>query len=380
MTKFKCNTQRQLAVFDAPQSEITLIKRNLNMTSDIQLLQAIENQIQANEESIEYYITDYPIDVLVQKLETEFIIIPDYQRKNIWESSRKSRFIESVLMGLPIPLLFFWQNQQTGKLEVVDGAQRMQTLREFLNNQLTLKDLKRLDLLNGKKYSDLMDNRKSILNNKSIRAIVLSHKTDAASRIELFDRINTGSKIANPAEIRRGLLQGKFYELVEKMAENPLFNQLANISEAKKKEGEREELITRFFAYGDGLEGYKSNVSDFQFFYTQKMNQRFEQEPYLIQKYQQRFERIMQFFAEKYPTGFHYRGRVPRARFEGMAISVYLAEKERPNILNTITPDECQAIFESKEFQAIVRADGANSIKQLKARLYFAKDKLLESH
>lgn len=350
------------------------------MESKTQIDKLIEEQIRENEKSIDYYITDYPIEVLVQKLDSGYIFIPEYQRKNIWELRRKSRFIESVLMGLPIPLLFFWQNQQTGKIEVVDGAQRMQTLQEFLHNQLTLTQLERLDLLNNKKYDDLLDNRKLIFKNKAIRAIVLSHKVDVETRIELFDRINTGSKIAEPAEIRRGLLQGPFYNLVENLSQNPLFNKLAPISEARQKEGEREELITRFFAYGDGLDGYKQNVSNFQFAYTKKMNKEFARNPYLAQEYQRRFERIMQFFADKYPSGFQHRGRIPRARFEGMAISVYLAEKEYPGILNQVTTEECQAIFESDEFQKIVRADGANSTKQLKTRLNFAKNKLLERH
>lgn len=348
------------------------------MESKTQISKSIEEQIREHEKSIDYYITDYPVEVLVQKLDTGQIFIPEYQRKNIWEPQRKSRFIESVLMGLPIPLLFFWQNPQTGKIEVVDGAQRMQTLQEFLHNQLILTKLECLDLLNNKKYDDLLDNRKLILKNKVIRAIVLSHKADEETRVDLFDRINTGSKIAVPAEIRRGLLQGPFYTLVEELSQNLLFNQLAPVSEAKRKEGEREELITRFFSYGDGLDGYKQNVSNFQFAYTKKMNSKFAENPHLEQEYRQRFNKIMQFFEERYPSGFQHRGKVPRARFEGMAISVYLAEKECPGILNQITSEECKEIFESDEFQKIVRADGANSTRQLKMRLDFAKNKLLK--
>lgn len=342
----------------------------------------IENQIKENEKNIDYYITEYTIELLVQKLRKEELFIPEYQRKNIWEDTRKSKFIESVLIGLPIPLLFFWQNPETGKIEIIDGAQRMTTLNEFESNHLQLKDLERLDLMNGKKYSDLLDNRQLIFKNKSIRAVVLSNKTDEQARLDLFERINTGSKIAEPSEIRRGLLQGEFYSMIENLAHDRTFNELAPIGISKQKEGEREELITRFFAYGDGLEGYKQNVSGFLYQYTKKMNEKFSQTPSLRKDYEQRFHQIMQFFKEKYPIGFRKdgKGRVPRTRFEGMSVSVYLAEKEQPNILNQVTAQECNEIFNSDDFNKVVRSDGANSTNVLKVRLNFAKDKILGKH
>lgn len=108
-------------------------------------------------------------------------------------------------MGLPIPFLFFWEDPATGKLEIVDGSQRLRTIREFILGELALGELGNLSLLTGFKFSDLPKSRQLKLKNRSIRGIVLNEHADEKSRFDLFDRINTGSKIANPAEIRRGI-------------------------------------------------------------------------------------------------------------------------------------------------------------------------------
>ncbi|HMA65848.1 MAG: DUF262 domain-containing protein, partial [Fibrobacterota bacterium] len=102
---------------------------------------AAENQILSQTKRIDYYLTEYSIELLAEKMEKGEFEIPGYQREYTWEESRKWRFIESILMNLPIPFLFFWENPQTGKLEIVDGVQRLSTIHEFLHKGLVLGDL-----------------------------------------------------------------------------------------------------------------------------------------------------------------------------------------------------------------------------------------------
>ncbi|RPC76008.1 hypothetical protein JY64_08610, partial [Neisseria meningitidis] len=286
----------------------------------------IENQIKEHEKEIDYYVTDYPIETLVAKLDRQELFIPDYQRKNIWEKHRKSRFIESVLIGLPIPFLFFWQDPSTGNMEVVDGAQRLTALSEFIHGNLKLSYLEKLIYLNGQTYHQLLESRQKIFKNKPIRGVVLSNKTDKEARLDLFERLNTGSKNATPAEIRRGLLQGAFYDMVETLSEDKTFNELAKISKNMQDMGEREEFITRFFAYGEYLDHYSANVRKFIFDYTEIMNEEFAKNPNMRATYEQKFHEIMAFFKEKYPIGFKRdgKGQSSRTRFEGMAVSAYL--------------------------------------------------------
>jgi len=142
---------------------------------------------------------------------------------------------------------------------------------------------------------------------------------------------------------------------------------------------EREELITRFFAYGDGLEGYRDRPSDFLFAYAKKMNAHFLQYPEAIDAYRTRFLQTMEFVARAFPYGFR-RGptgtATPRTKFEAIAIGSYLAMRTAPQLANQ-TPPPSVAWLESKEFGAVIGSDGANAIGRLKQRIYFVRDKLL---
>ena len=96
-----------------------------------------ENQIVEQSKRIEYYLTDYSVELLALKMGKGEFEIPGYQREDTWEDERKSRFVESLLMGLPIPFLFFWERGD-GKLEVVDGSQRLRTIQQFIGNHMFL--------------------------------------------------------------------------------------------------------------------------------------------------------------------------------------------------------------------------------------------------
>ena len=113
-----------------------------------------EQQIRELQKEINFDTKDYPIEVLVDKFKADDFYIPDYQRQFIWDDTTKIRFIESVLLGLPIPFMFFSDNED-GRCEIIDGAQRTQTLEEFLNNDLHLAALEKLTALNGFCFSDL---------------------------------------------------------------------------------------------------------------------------------------------------------------------------------------------------------------------------------
>jgi hypothetical protein len=337
-----------------------------------------EEQIVEQSKRIEFYLTEYTVEILALKMRNGDFEVPSYQREFTWEDERKSRFIESVLMGLPIPFLFFWESPTTGKLEIVDGSQRLRTIEEFVLGDFALGDLEELSLLAGFRFNDLPESRQRKLKNRSIRGIVLNEHTDEQSRFDLFERINTGSKIANKAEVRRGALGGLFLDLVISLSKEKTFVELAPVTDKKKKEREREELVTRFFAYGDGLENYKDRVSPFLYDYTKRMNVHFEQKPEDIEAYHQRFCETMEFVARNFPWGFRRtsRGKItPRSRFEAIAIGSYHALQQRPEIANQSF--QVEDWLTSEEFTEVTGADGANAIGRLRARINFVRDRLL---
>ncbi len=340
---------------------------------------AAESQIRERGKAIDSYITEYSIEILAQKVKGNEYTVPDYQREYTWEEWRKWRFIESVLMGLPIPFLFFWEDPESGKLEIIDGSQRLRTLEEFIYGDLELGEMDKLDCLEGFRFRDLSESRQRKFLNRSIRGIVLNEKADPEARFDLFDRINTGSKVANNAEVRRGALRGPFIDLVIQLAKDAVFVDLAPVSEKQLKGREREELVTRFFAYGDGLEDYADEPSAFLFAYARRMNQRFTERASLTDEYKDRFNRAMQFVKKTFPNGFRRAatGKVsPRARFESIAIGTHLALVVKPRL--KVTAEAGAALVANPEFGKIVRSDSANNFAKLEGRLHFVRDRLLE--
>ena len=165
-----------------------------------QKIEEIEAQIKDEQRSIEYDIRDFPIEYQVSKYlkgadtDSNEIYVPDYQREFIWDDARQSKFIESIMLGLPIPLIFVAEIESTGRLEIVDGSQRIRTLAAFLNDELELRYLEILKKLNGIKFSDLKPSRQRIFRNTSMRMIVLSSKADEKVRNDMFGRINTSRR------------------------------------------------------------------------------------------------------------------------------------------------------------------------------------------
>jgi len=341
---------------------------------------AAEQQIVEQTKRIEFYLTEYSVELLANKMRDGDFVVPAYQRAFTWEDERKTRFIESLLMGLPIPFLFFWESPNTGKLEVVDGSQRLRTIEQFILGDFALGDLDELSLLAGFRFRDLPESRQRKVKNRSIRGIVLNEHADDQSRFDLFDRINTGSKVANDAEVRRGALGGPFLNLIVELAADALFIELAPISDQEQRLRGHEELITRFFAYGDGLEGYRDRVAPFLYNYTKKMNNEFEKHPEKIAVYRTRFQSTMKFIKRTFPFGFRRNatGRAtPRARFEAISIGSYLALTARPSLATKQI--DVQTWLASDEFQGVIGSDGANAIHRLQTRINFVRDHLLEA-
>ena len=162
---------------------------------------AAEIEIRDKQQEINYDTKQYPVEILVKKYmegindDTNKLFIPDYQRELVWDDARQSKFIESVILGLPIPYLFVVdlghdENDEV-RLEIVDGAQRIITLTRFVNNELTLSGLKKLEQLNGFKFADLLLPRQRNFNRTTVRVIQLTQAANEEVRRDLFERIQS---------------------------------------------------------------------------------------------------------------------------------------------------------------------------------------------
>ena len=266
-----------------------------------------------------------------------------------------------------------------GKLEIVDGSQRLRTIAEFVGGDLRLGELDSLTALSGFKFSDLPESRQRKIYNRSIRGIVLNEHADEQARFDMFERINTGSKVANKAEVRRGALAGPFMDLIIELADVPMFVSLAPVSKKELDEREREELLARFFAYSDGLEGYKDRPSEFIFNYVKQTNFQVAVNPALLDHYRAQFNDTMDFISQIFPYGFrrNVKGKAtPRARFEAIAVGSRLALNERPALAQAAVVDVLPWLT-SDDFKKVTGSDGANAVARLRERTRFVRDKLL---
>jgi len=354
---------------------------------------AAEAQIVQNIKDVRYIVREYPAEVVVQKYlrgrehDKNEIYVPDYQRDLIWPEKHQSRFIESLLIGLPIPFLFVADVSDTedpenaGRLEIVDGVQRIRTLARFFTNDLVLGNLERLKSLNGFRFADLHPSRQRRFRRATLRLIELTEGITEDVRRDMFDRINSGAVTLEAVEVRRGMEPGPFLELVTELASDGLLHNLAPISDALQKRFEYEELVTRFFAflnkyteYGTGPEG--KVVKDFLLSYVRETNNKLEQDGGTAAGMRAEWAAMLSFVRDKFPEGFRKKGRgrkVPRVRFEAIAVGVGLALRESTNLRT----DNIAEWLESEEFKSWTTSDASNNRANLIGRVEFVRNKLL---
>lgn len=328
-----------------------------------------EQQILEEQRVVDYDVKEYIVEILVNQLESEELFIPPYQRKFVWPIKKQCRFIESLILGLPIPFLFC-ADTEDGRIEVVDGSQRLQTLRKFLSNGLRLSGLEKLDRVNRFRFKDLPIAQQRKLRNRSLRMIVLSEKADSAVRFDVFERINSGSVDLTPAEFRRGAFQGPFYQLILRSAENPLFRELCPIGKAKEKRDEHAELALRFYAYADS---YLDFTHDVAAFLNRYVSLHLNDDD--IEEREAAFLRMLSFVNQHFPIGFRKAANIndtPRVRFEALSIGTHLALELEPNLTN---PD--LSWLTSQEFKTRTTTHASNSGPRLRGRIEFVRDALL---
>jgi len=344
-----------------------------------------EAEIREKQKVVDYDTKEYPVEVLVQKYrkgldeDINELYIPDYQRDMIWEEARQSKFIESLLLGLPIPYIFVAdlppeqeeEEEDLGRLEIVDGTQRIRTLDRFLNNELRLCELEKLTKLNNFKFRDLPLARQRRFNRATIRMIVLTEKADEETRRDMFERINTGSVELNDMEKRRGISPGPFVNLLQELAKVPLFRKLCPISESLVKKREPEEFVLRFFAYLNNYEKFERRVDQFLNNYLkQHNNSKIDQA-----SMRSEFLQMLEFVDKYFPNGFiKSKGHVktPRIRFEAISVGVALALRKKKDL----KPKTIEWL-DSSEFKEYTTSDASNSRPKVIKRIEYVRDQLL---
>ncbi|QIB51795.1 DUF262 domain-containing protein [Pseudomonas sp. OIL-1] len=339
-----------------------------------------EKQIIEKQKETDFDIREYPVEVIVSKFlnkleETDKseLFVPDYQRELVWSEEQQSRFIESIFLNLPIPYLYVadvTEGEDEGRIEIVDGSQRIRTLVRFISNEFRLDKLKMLPMLNGFTFKDFSISRQLRFKRKTMRMIELI-EVDEEARRQLFDRLNTGGTRLKDMEQRFGSQGGPFTDFVREVAENGVFRALCPISAVRVKHRDYEEMVLRFFAYLDRYKTFNKRVDDFLDDYLKDMNQRaFDSAGLAVS-----FNAVVAFVNNYFPNGFKKSAQntsVPRIRFESIAVGVALALEEMPSLV----PASMEWV-ECEEYKALIRSDASNSRPKVINRIHFVRDSLL---
>ncbi|HEK0681026.1 DUF262 domain-containing protein [Proteus sp. G2639] len=348
--------------------------------------QDAEDKIRIEQRDVDFETKEFTVELLISQYhdglddDTNELFVPDYQRDFVWNEKRQSRLIESLILGFPIPYIFTADvlsedPELDGRVEIVDGSQRIRTLHAFIHNQLTLQDLRVLESLNGFTYNDLPLSRQRRFRRIPIRIIELSSKCNEDTRRDLFERINSGSDILKDMEVRKGSELGStnlYINVIKPCSNIPLFKELAPLSEAKEKRDERLEFTLRFFAYLDKYTDFDHSVREFLDNY---MNEKREVDLATQKTMIDEFNKVLQFVHEYYPAGFRKTvtaKSTPRVRFESLAVGTALALR----IESDLKPENLDWIS-SEEFKILTTSDGANSKPKVIERIEYVRDKLL---
>jgi len=234
---------------------------------------------------------DYNLQSLSDLVSSKTVDLePEYQRRDRWNEVKQSRLIESFLINVPIPPVFF-NEDDFGKYSVIDGKQRLTAIHEFMRGRLRLTGLEIFAEVNGETFDSLpVPFQNAIKSRPTLRVIIILRQSDPNIKIEVFQRLNTGGVKCNPQEIRNSAFTGKLNNMILKESESKLFHALLRIKKKDKSKIYQEmrdaELLLRFLTFrnnwNDFPGGIKKSMDDFA------ANNRYMKEPQ-VEKLKQEF-------------------------------------------------------------------------------------------
>lgn len=250
-----------------------------NLKANLEIIQQ-----KARERTVKTQNVEYDLDTLVKRIDRKAIKLdPEYQRRHRWSGETSSRLIESLILNIPIPVIFLSQDvdvdeeveDSTSRYTVIDGQQRLTAIYDFMKNKLALSGLETLTELNGAYYKDLPPFLIRRLEERTVKCLRIDSTVDAQVKFDIFERLNTGSVKLESQELRNATARGPFNDAIKEWASLPVFRSLIQVdnkdpsTSVKIQKMEDVELVLRFFALKDGR--YKRLRKGFREFITSSL-------------------------------------------------------------------------------------------------------------
>lgn len=336
--------------------------------------------------SISSFGADYTVDGLIKRLEKGQIVVPQFQRRYVWDIKKASRFIESLIIGLPVPGIFLSRDAIESKKDktevansiiphlIIDGQQRLLSLQKFYKGLFGEKKFRLTgvcDELNGKSYDELTPVDQGRLDDAIIHATIIKQEApdkDNSSIYMVFERLNTGGMLLQPQEIRACIYHGEFNNLLNKLIKTPAWRSLFKKENPRMKE---QEMILRFYALFFKHSEYKKGLKHLlnSFMYSNKDLQLYSAE-YLEKLFVQSITLIVD---AKGSDAFKRGTVVNAALFDSIMIGV--AKRLQ---ISGISVEECREKYDSLMVDTVFIDSTTNSTadeKPLKERIRMAIDK-----
>ena len=284
------------------------------------------------------YPADYTLKGLYEKWQAGQLLIPDYQRNYVWTQKQASQFIESFLLGLPVPQVFLYRDRNDPRLTVIDGHQRLGTIARFFNGELRLRGVNAL--WEGRAYDDLSDYDGPILDDSTFRAIIIRQlqSNDDSSMFQMFRRLNTGGTQLNDMEIRRAISFSRngAIDFLDRLNASEDWRAIIGISQPAPRFRDVE-LVLRVLALSDGWRNYGErayggqSMKSFMDKYIQILDKK---EALPLDKLENRFNTACQIIVSQLgQKPFHLRGRLNLGALDSvMACAIELGDSLRAEI------------------------------------------------
>lgn len=227
-----------------------------------------------NPNEIDVDISTVNLGSLIEQLENDEIDLqPDFQRAaDVWDNVKKSRLIESILLGLPLPSFYFSEDPVSQKLSIIDGLQRICAIRDFVlkeDEPLKLEGLQFLKNFEGLTFSQLARPEVKRIKSLKITMNTLRKGTPLDVKYIIFQRVNTAGEPLTPQEMRHALNQGPAAIFIKELANMESFKKATNYSVKSKRMQDRD-FVNRFVAF---FIGYQDYMGDLDMFLNDKMGE-----------------------------------------------------------------------------------------------------------
>jgi hypothetical protein len=298
------------------------------------------------------------LDTLINRIKRESVQLNTdtyFQRQNdLWDKTRQSRLIESILIRFPLPAFFFDATDDDNWL-VVDGLQRLSSIRNFVVNQsLALTNLEFLTHLNGKKWAELPENLRRVIEETQVVIYKIMPGTPTDVKFNIFKRINTGGLILEAQEIRHALFQGKPARFIYELASSEAFKRATNHSVSTDRMEDRAfaNRFLSFYLFGVERYGTKESGSDLDTFLSYAMAALYDKTEQELQLIRSDFDRAMEAIWEIFGEDAFRRitgvksSRINKALFDALSTQVaLLGQQELQTLL--LNKDFFRELFRS---------------------------------